>query len=296
MSSVLRKKLESRSGLPPTILGYHEFWETLHQAVCAWADEAMDGTVPEEPDVRRMYNGGGLLEILEHQTTFFFHSMHSPGICAIATNEAGAARIVAKRLGQDFESAQETSALFMKLMFETPAVSLWRGAARLLEGHDADTPASPLSDPAHAAGHVQADSRYLAVAYRVMPAALQSQIWIIFDLDFIMSCAHGAQRRAAEHRRPSPSKVLRESALRSSINVEAVLDKISMTIGECSRLEVGDLIPLPDTDPGSVRLNAETVNGQIEIGQCEMGVWKRQRALKLKQPVLEPFTQEVAKM
>lgn len=296
MSSVLRKKLESRSGLPPTILGYHEFWETLHQTVSAWADEAMDGTVPEEPDVRRMYNGGGLLEILEHQTTFFFHSMYSPGICAIATNEAGAARVVAKRLGQDFESAQETSALFMKLMFEAPAVSLWRGAARLLEGHDADTGASPLSDPTQAAGHVQADARYLAVAYRIMPAALQSQIWIIFDLEFIMSCAHGAQRHAAEHRRLSTSKVLRESALRSSINVEAVLDKISMTIGECSRLEVGDLIPLPDTDPGSVRLNAETVNGQIEIGQCEMGVWKRQRALKLKQPVLEPFTQEVAKM
>jgi hypothetical protein len=43
-------------------------------------------------------------------------------------------------------------------------------------------------------------------------------------------------------------------------------------------------------------LQAETVNGSVDIGQCEMGVWKRQRALKLKTPILEPFTRELAKL
>lgn len=296
MSSVLRKKMGAGSGLPPTILRYHDFWTAIHQSVSTWAAQALDGGVPPAPEIRRVHSGASALEALENRTTFFFNSRLSPGLCAIATDGAGAARIVAKRLSQDFESAKEASALFLKLMFEAPAVALWRAAAPSLEGHQAETLTSPLSEPAQAAGSFEPDSRYLIIAYSVMPEAVQSQIWLVFDLDYVMGCAHEAERRASEHKRPSASKLLRESVMSSSIKVEAVLDKISMTIGECSRLKVGDLIPLPDTDPGSVRLNAETVNGQIEIGQCEMGVWKRQRALKLKQPVLEPFTQEVAKM
>ena len=296
MSSVLRRKMGTGSGLPPTILRYHDFWDGIHQSVSEWASQSVDGSVPQAPLMRRVYSGSAALEALEQRTAFYFNSRVSPGLCAIATDGPGAARIVAKRLSQDIEGAREASALFMKLMFEAPAVTLWRSAAGSLEGHVSDTIASPLSEPSQASGHFETDSRYLVASYAVMPEALQSQIWLVFDLDYLMGCAHEAERRAAEHTRPVASRVLRESALASSIRVEAVLDKISMTIGECSRLKVGDLIPLPDTDPGSIRLNAETVNGQIEIGQCEMGVWKRQRALKLKQPVLEPFTQEVAKM
>ena len=284
------------SGLPPTILRYHDFWDGIHHSLSGWATQSLDGGVPQEPDIRRVYSGTAAIEALAPRTAFFFNSRVSTGVCAIATDGPGGARIVSKRLSQDFESAKEASALFLKLMFEAPAVALWRAAASLLEGHQSETLASPLSEPAQAAGSFEPDSRYLIIGYAVMPEALQSQIWLVFDLDYLMGCAHEAERRAAEHKRPSPSRLLRDSVMGSPIKVEAVLDKISMTIGECSRLKVGDLIPLPDTDPGSVRLNAETVNGQIEIGQCEMGVWKRQRALKLKQPVLEPFTQEVAKM
>jgi flagellar motor switch protein FliM len=69
-----------------------------------------------------------------------------------------------------------------------------------------------------------------------------------------------------------------------------------MTIGQCSRLEVGQVIALPDVDTASVSLRAETVNGAVDIGKCEMGVWKQQRALKLKTPILEPFTRELARL
>jgi flagellar motor switch protein FliM len=80
------------------------------------------------------------------------------------------------------------------------------------------------------------------------------------------------------------------------IQLEGVLDRLTLSIGECSRFEVGQLIALPDVDTTRVSLQAETVNGSIDIGQCEMGVWKRQRALKLKTPILEPFTRELSKL
>lgn len=296
MSSVLRKMMGAGSGLPPTILRYQDFWDNLHQAASAWATEALDGSLVQQPEVRRVYDGAAALEALERRTAFFFNSMVSPGLCAVATDAPGAARVVARRLNQDFESAKEASSLFLKLMFEAPAVSLWRGVSGGLEGHEADTFMSPLCDPVQVAGNFEPDSRYLVVAYSVMPEALRSQIWFVFDLDYLMGCAHEAERRTSDHKRPVTSSLVRDSVMASPIRVEAVLDKISMTIGECSRLKVGDLIPLPDTDPRSVLLNAETVSGQIEIGQCELGVWKRQRALKITEPMLEPFSQEVAKM
>ncbi|MFN3609889.1 MAG: hypothetical protein ACK4Y9_12570, partial [Hyphomonas sp.] len=173
--------------------------------------------------MRRVYSGAAAIEALELRTAFYFNSRMSPGLCAIATDGAGAARIVAKRLSQDFESAKEASALFLKLMFEAPAVSLWRSAAGSLEGHQAEATVSPLSEPVQAAGNFEADSRYLIIAYSVMPEAVQSQIWLVFDLDYVMGCAHEAERRAAEHKRPTSSKLLRESVMNSSIRVEAVL-------------------------------------------------------------------------
>ena len=80
------------------------------------------------------------------------------------------------------------------------------------------------------------------------------------------------------------------------IRLDGVLERLTLSIGECSRFEVGQLIALPDVDTTRVSLQAETVNGSVDIGQCEMGVWKRQRALKLKTPILEPFTRELAKL
>jgi flagellar motor switch protein FliM len=80
------------------------------------------------------------------------------------------------------------------------------------------------------------------------------------------------------------------------ITVDGVLNRLTLTIGQCSRLEVGQLIALPDVDTSRVSLRAETVNGTVDIGLCEMGVWKQQRALKLKTPILEPFTRELANL
>jgi flagellar motor switch protein FliM len=80
------------------------------------------------------------------------------------------------------------------------------------------------------------------------------------------------------------------------ITLNCVLDRLSLTIGDCSRFEVGQVLSLPDVNTARVSLQAETVNGSVEIGHCEMGVWKRQRALKLTTPILEPFTRELAKL
>lgn len=296
MPSVLRKKIEAGAGLPPTILRNVAFWEALYSGVSDWAGDSMDGAVVPAPEVRRVLAGDEAREFLENRTTFFFNAAISPGLCAVAADTAGAARSAARRLGQDFETARQSTPLFLRLMFEAPAIALWRRLAEDLEGHDPAIQSPPMVEAHQAAGMFDPAARYLLVAYGVMPDATRSQVWAVFHLDYVLRQTVLAEQRAADSKRRNASPALHASVMTSPIRLDAVLDRITMTIAECSRLNVGDVILLPDTDPRFVSLSADTVNGSINIGQCELGVWKRQRALKLKQPMLEPFTQEVAKM
>ena len=67
-----------------------------------------------------------------------------------------------------------------------------------------------------------------------------------------------------------------------------------LTLGACSRLEVGQVLELPGTESGQLSLYAETMNGNVAISQGELGVWKGHRALKLSEPLLDSFIKEIA--
>jgi flagellar motor switch protein FliM len=88
-------------------------------------------------------------------------------------------------------------------------------------------------------------------------------------------------------------KSLSDSVLASTTTLDAVLDRLSLTIGECAKLEVGTVLPLSGADAGKLSLSADTLNGCVDIGSGELGVWKRQRALKLTTPISENFAQEI---
>jgi flagellar motor switch/type III secretory pathway protein FliN len=78
------------------------------------------------------------------------------------------------------------------------------------------------------------------------------------------------------------------------MTLDAVLERLSLTIGECAKLEIGTVLPLSGAVAGKLSLTAETINGSVDIGSGELGVWKRQRALKLSTPVSVSFVQEIA--
>ena len=87
---------------------------------------------------------------------------------------------------------------------------------------------------------------------------------------------------------------LRNSVRHSAIRLDAVLAKLPLTLGACSRLEVGQVLELPGTESGRLSLYAETMNGNVAISQGELGVWKGHRALKLSEPLLDSFIKEIA--
>ncbi len=299
MSSVLRKKIEAGAGMPPTILQFHEFWEPLQAKVAAWIFDTFAVETKAVPDARRVCPGSVAGHQLDGLLSFVFNGKFSPGLCAISVDEDGAAMNAMQRLQQDGGSLDGVSPLFKKLLFETPAIALWRSIASGFADHTVLGSHAPLSELSQAAGGFEPAQRYLMIGFTCSRDDQQARIWITFNLDYVLRLATEYEKLAANLRQAASSKgrgALRDSVKSSMITIEGVLDRLTMTIGECSRLEVGQLLALPEVDTANVSLRAETVNGTIDIGHCEMGVWKQQRALKLKTPILEPFTRELAKL
>ncbi len=299
MSSVLRKKIEAGAGIPPTILQFHEFWEPLLAVVNAWAFNTFGPDAKAVCDIRRVVPGNIASSQLEAELAFFFSARTSPGLCAVAVDEIAACTNAAVRLQQSTSDLAGVSPLFQKLLFETSAIELWRLAAGELSGHSVFGSQSPLCDCSQSAGGFDPAERYLMAGFTCVLNDQRARVWVVFLLDYVQRQSVEAQQSPSQQPKTGSEKArdtLRESVKSTMISIEGVLDRIPMTIGQCSRLEIGQLIALPDVDTTRVSLQAETVNGHVDIGECEMGVWKSQRALKLKTPILEPFTRELAKL
>jgi Type III flagellar switch regulator (C-ring) FliN C-term len=299
MTSVLRKKIEAGAGISPTILQCSEFWDALQIKVGSWAFETFATEFRAIPDARRVVAGNVATGQLDGLLSFVFNAKFSPGICAIAIDEMGAGLNAALRLQQPADDLDGISPLFRKLLFETQAIALWRSLATGLSDHLVVGSQAPFSEYPQAAGGFDPAERYLMVGYTCAIKEQRTRFWIVYHLDHVQRRAAEFERMAAQSRGASAGKgrdALRASVKSSTIMIDGVLDEISMTIGQCSRLEVGQVITLADVDTANVSLRAETVNGTVDIGKCEMGVWKQQRALKLKTPILEPFTRELARL
>ena len=296
MSAVLRKKIEAGAGVPPSILQLQQFWLQLQTRTRDWAGETYAADCALTIGARRVVNGRDAQKTLDTEIAFYFSAEASPGLCAVAIDNAGAARNAAARMHQDVDTITDASPLFLKLLAEQAAVALWGDVAAGILNARA-TKAPPLAEAGGAAGRFEGTSRYLLIEYRLDMGEQVSRVWYAFHFDFMQQFARDSLRQIADQKvqaRHHSQKTLSDSVLGSTITLDAVLDRMSLTIGECSKLEVGTVLPLTGADAARLHLSADTMNGRVDIGSGELGVWKRQRALKLKTPISESFAQEIA--
>jgi hypothetical protein len=301
MSVVLRKKIEAGVGMPPAISQFDDFWEPLQANVTSWLSGTYAIETRAVPESRRLVQGDVARAHLEKFSYFVFSSTFSPGICAIGIDEVGVTMNARHRLQQPSGDLEGVSELFMRLLIETPVVDLWRLLSSGLSDHRLSAAKAPTTDFSVANGGFGSAQRYLIVEFAVPKDGQACRICLIFHFDYVERNAEEFAQMAAFREQASPGKghggdALRKSVKSSMIKLEGVLERLTLSIGECSRFEVGQIIALTDVDTRNVSLEAETVNGSVDIGHCEMGVWKRQRALKLKTSILEPFTRELVKL
>lgn len=297
MSTVLRKKIMSGNGVPPSILQLREFWQHIQGRVGDWAEDALGTENVPEISIRRAIPGAEVKGVLDSEVAFAYPSSSAPGLCAIALDPVCVTGCAARRMKESRESFTGASQLFLKLVCEESAGHLWLCIVRDLDGHETEFDVLPTSDHSIVAGGLAPDCRYLEIALDIPVDEDVAGLRLFFHLEYVLQYARdflkNTETRKAEFCQHSPD-TLRRSVQTTTISIGAVLDSFELTVGECSRLEVGQVLPLPDARTSKLRVSAETINGNLEIGTAELGVWKQNRALKLTAPIADSFVSNVA--
>lgn len=67
----------------------------------------------------------------------------------------------------------------------------------------------------------------------------------------------------------------------ATVPIRAVIESCEMTVAECTRLEINDVIKLPGISLQTVSLETEMNEKPVKIGTASLGIYKSNRALKL---------------
>lgn len=67
----------------------------------------------------------------------------------------------------------------------------------------------------------------------------------------------------------------------AAVPVRAVIESCRMTVADCTRLQIGDVIDLPGVSLQSIAIETEMLEGPEKIGSAALGIYKSHRALKL---------------
>lgn len=292
MSEVLRKMIEAGSGVPPSIMEATPFWDSLQEVTKAWFVKIFGPDVNLILEQRKGVSGAEIQEGLEEQVVFNFGPEISPGLRAVHVDAGCAVEIAAARMGESSESLSESSNVLMRLLLEDPIASLWGSLSRSMTPNFADSGEAPFADVS-----LPANGHFLEARLTCELNGKPSNITFIFAFDFVRARASDLARSGAG---PGASgqlpETLRKSVRSSSIQLSAVIDHLELTIAECSRLEPGDLLDLPAADTQKLTVLAETIDGNVNIGEGSLGTWRDYRAVKLQVPISKTFLQEIAEL
>ncbi len=294
MSEGLRKKLKLATALAPSLLDQKSLWSTLEAAVERWGHANLPETVSiAGAQLRKVSSQDVLARVSEFQKTFF-RGRESPVLAAVAFDDVAVRLIAGNRLGGDSQSAEEAPHLLTRLLAEQAAVQLWQTLSShpVIGGDDSCNMTN--AEPADVAGGFGPEARYILADYPVSLNGQHALVRLVFEAGAFADRALGmvqpvqATQRQMEHR-----TMLRDSIRSSGIRLNAVLETMGMTIGDCARLEIGDTIEMPGVDLARLSLCTETTNGQIRICDAELGTWKQHRAVRVNGPVSEGFARKV---
>jgi hypothetical protein len=298
MHSVLRKKIEAGTGLHPAVLQADALWGRAVDAVTEWsvaqglppARVTLMGFATLEDRAASALFGGAL--------TYRCAGVSATGLMGLVFQETLVRLFADKRLGRHAASATEDNE-DGPIGAETPTVflrTLFAPAARLLQ--DAlstrfqEACSSALAPSASRPGKARPTVCQVTVAVKRLDAAEADTVDFLFDAATLADFArrHGHQPALSP---PAASGAgpdrLEHAVSRSSIDLHVQLEQLTLTIGECSRLQVGRVIPLPGADLAQVEVAAETLAGRVRIAQAELGLWRDQRAVRLTTPIDETF-------
>ncbi|KCZ51040.1 hypothetical protein HY29_06720 [Hyphomonas beringensis] len=277
-------------------------------AIAQWAQDVYSLSVTPDLINRKVLTGAEGASYFGKAYAFVPLGIHASTVMAVAVDRCAATKYAAGRLRQDAGSMKNAPDLFLRLMSEHAARNLWIRTSSFMAKDFVAESAAKLTDLAGGGNALEDETSYLFAHYTLGGGDEDSwllegdesppEVYLAFRVSDIQKVVRQLQSGSVVHVQAEQDgrDTLRKRVRGSTVVLDAVLHSVSMTIGECSRLEVGQIIALPDVKMNKLDLCAETVNGSLPISQGELGAWKGQRALKLHAPVPEDVIKEIAEI
>ena len=291
MTSVLEKKMSSNTRLPPSLLGYQDYWDVLQDHVSRWMLATFN--IECEPTIEKRINidAKAAAELIHMRNGYVVAEGKATLPQAIWFSPSISTRYAAERLGDRPEKLAGTSPIFLKLICEAPTSALIK---RLSEWIVLMTQSPALSDPSDTVfttASLEPTKRFVQIEVGIHVDEDSFSIGFLVELkQFLSLHAERVRRiRSGDGALRSSPAMLKNSVRKSFMDIEAIIERLDMTVAQCSRLKIGQEIELPEANRQTIRLVAKTLTGNEEIAQGELGVWKQNRALKLSTPVSESF-------
>ncbi|MEM1146749.1 MAG: FliM/FliN family flagellar motor C-terminal domain-containing protein [Pseudomonadota bacterium] len=293
MSAVLRKKLESSGGLPPKVLQNRTFWMNLESVIAGWLNETLGGDNQIRLQSREVCRGAALADDLFGAYLYGFQHETQDFIVAVSVDNVIAARFAADKMQQDPAALAEAPQLFLQLLLEAPAAKLSRSVATAFDmvGEEGELPEAAAFES------LEVEGNCLVIYYLCDLDGQAVRIGVALKLDKVIAIAIGGEDGIANTPGDEPGKAPKLSEPRvqnSTVELQIVIDRVPMSIADCARLQAGDVLSLPGTNRSKLKVAAKTIDGAVDIAAGELGVWKHQRAVKLKSEIDPDFIREVA--
>ena len=298
MVSVLEKKMSKNSRLPPSLLNYGDFWEALETHMVNWAFETLNIECEAQIETRVNINAKAAAEIVSEPTSYLIGPSEEPLPVGILLSSPMMTKYAAQRLSEAPDRLTGTSPVFLQLLCETPTRDL---LCRLSDWLSYLGVAQALTEPSFisiSTAPLNTTERFVHIVVKLSTAEEEFEVTFLIELQRFLSLHEERLQRLrgglGNSARTSPA--LRRSVRNSMLDLEVVMDRMDMSVAACSRLTVGQEIPLPSAECGRLNLVAKTIRGDEDIALGELGVWKNHRALKLTTPVSDGFLRNLVEL
>ena len=274
------------------ILRYQVFWDTALLCVEAWLEDNFQAKDGVQLLSRQVVNGREALKFIDEETIPYIYARKKfPGLCLIGFNRALAEAFAAKRLNENQDNLADISNIFLGLICESAGSALWESLAFKLLGQNLEAPQPSTTDFGIASGGFEKTCRYLVMTYSLQLPGGGKEIQVIFTLESVRELLQKAQLADAQGSGMGEAGHLglHETFMSSSIEIQAVLDNLELTLGDCIRLEPGQVFELPNVTGRKVHLSVDTMNGHFNIAAGQVGAWRQKRAVKLTTPIAQDF-------
>ena len=296
MVSVLEKKMSRNSRLPPSLLSYSEFWEALEGHLVTWAFETLKLECEATITTRKNIDAKEAADVVGVPTSYLLGADGSALPAGILLGSSLMTRYAAQRLDEAPAQLSGTSPVFLQLLCETPAKNL---TCHLSEWMVIGTSVQGITEPSFLAfttTPIEASVRYVLIEVDLRTSEDTYRVTFLVQLELMLSLHQERMfnlRNGVGQLGRQSSATLRRSVRNSMLDLEVIIDRLDMSVADCSRLAIGQEITLPSAERGSLNLVAKTSRGNEDIAQGELGVWKNFRALKLSTPVSDGFVRNL---